>query len=155
MRTRPSRITGIEPESYLRVIALADKIVAGKRTSATSDIVIGTELASDLGADARRQAAVDARPSGAAETLTVTGIFDFGNKGVNERNVYIALRAAQNLLDLAGGVSSIELNVRDPFEAEDIAQTIAGRDRSRGRQLDQDQRAVLYRDFGADARPTR
>jgi len=43
---------------------------------------------------------------------------------VNERNVYIALRVAQNLLNLAGGVSSIEIKVQDPFAAEFIAQTI-------------------------------
>ena len=41
------------------------------------------------------------------------GIFDFGNKGINERNVYVALRTAQNLLDLAGGVSTLETRVRD------------------------------------------
>ncbi len=52
------------------------------------------------------------------------GIFDFGNKGVNERNVYVALRTAQNLLDLAGGATSIDVKVRDPFAAETIAQTI-------------------------------
>ena len=57
------------------------------------------------------------------------GIFDFGNKGVNERNVYVAFRSAQNLLDLAGGASSLEVKVRDPFAAETVAQTIrAGTD---------------------------
>ena len=52
------------------------------------------------------------------------GIFDFGNKGVNERNVYVALRTAQNLLDLAGGATSLDVKVRDPFAAEMIAQAI-------------------------------
>jgi lipoprotein-releasing system permease protein len=54
----------------------------------------------------------------------VTGVFDFGNKRVNEANVYISLHVAQSLLNLVGGVSSIELRVRDPFEAETIAQII-------------------------------
>jgi lipoprotein-releasing system permease protein len=59
----------------------------------------------------------------------VTGIFDFGNKSVNERNVYIALRSAQNLLDLIGGVSAIEVRVLDPFAAETIAEKLrAGTD---------------------------
>jgi len=116
-------ITGVEPETYLRVIALTDKIVAGKVGVGTSEIVIGTELAKDLGAALDDKLRL-ATASGAAETLTVTGIFDFGNKGINERNVYISLRTAQNLLDLVGGVSSIELNVRDPFQAETVAQTI-------------------------------
>ena len=116
-------ITGIEAQTYLRVIALADKIVAGKVGVGTSDIVIGTELAKDLGANLGDKLRLTTASS-ATETLTITGIFDFGNKGINERNVYVSLRAAQSLLDLIGGVSSLELNVRDPFDAERVAQTI-------------------------------
>ena len=116
-------IIGIEPETYLRVIGLAEKIVAGRPNPGTADIIIGIELAKDLGADIGDKVRLSTA-SGAAETLSVVGIFDFGSKGVNERNVYIALRAAQNLLNLAGGVSSIEIKVQDPFAAEVIAQTI-------------------------------
>lgn len=116
-------VIGIEPETYLRVIGLAEKIVAGRPNPGTSDIIIGIELAKDLGADIGDKVRLSTA-SGAAETLSVAGIFDFGSKGVNERNVYVALRVAQNLLNLAGGVSSIEIKVQDPFAAEVIAQTI-------------------------------
>ena len=116
-------ITGIEPESYFRVIALAEKIVAGRSSVGTSDIIIGIELAKDLGANVGDKLRLTTA-TGTAATLTVIGIFDFGNKGVNERNVYIGLRVAQNLLDLVGGVSSIEIKVSEPFAAERIAQTI-------------------------------
>ena len=71
-------------------------------TSGPTDIVIGTELAKDLGTERGRQA-LARHGERLASTLIVVGIFDFGNKGVNERNVYVALRTAQNLLDLAGG----------------------------------------------------
>jgi len=116
-------ITGIEPESYFRVIALAEKIVSGRFSVGTSDIIIGIELAKDLGANVGDKLRLTTA-TGAAATLTVIGIFDFGNKGVNQRNVYIGLRVAQNLLDLVGGVSSIEIKVSEPFAAEQIAQTI-------------------------------
>jgi lipoprotein-releasing system permease protein len=116
-------LTGVEPESYLRIIALADKLAAGKLSFGTSDIVIGIELAKNLGIQVGDKMRLSTA-SGAADTLIVTGIFDFGQKGVNTRNVYVALRTAQSLLDLAGGVSSIELNVRDPFAAEVAAQKI-------------------------------
>jgi lipoprotein-releasing system permease protein len=56
--------------------------------------------------------------------LSIAGLFDFGNKGVTERNVYVAFRTAQSLLDLAGGASSLEVKVRDPFAAETVAQSI-------------------------------
>ncbi len=116
-------ITGIELDSYLRVIGLGEKIVAGRLLLGTSDIAIGTELAKDLGAGVGDKLRLNTA-SGGSETLTVTAIFDFGNRGVNERNVYIGLRTAQNLLNLAGGVSSINVKVQDPFAAETIAQSI-------------------------------
>lgn len=116
-------ITGIEPETYLRIIALRDKIVAGHLSVKNSEIVIGIELASDLGLKVGDKLNLSTA-TGAIQTLTVSGLFDFGNKGINSRNVYVALRVAQSMLDLVGGVSSIELNVRDPFLAEVAAQEI-------------------------------
>ncbi len=121
--TKSVTITGIEPETYFRVISLDEKIVAGRHDVGPLDIIIGTELARDLGAIVGDKFRL-ATASGAAATLTVAGIFDFGNKGVNERNVYVALRLAQSLLDLVGGASAIEVKVRDPFAAETIAQSI-------------------------------
>jgi len=121
-------ITGIEPETYFDVIALPEKIVAGRHHVGPLDIVIGTELSADLGAGVGDKLRL-ATASGAAATLTVIGIFDFGNKSVNERSVYIALRSAQNLLDLTGGVTALEVKVLDPFAAETIAETLrAGTD---------------------------
>jgi lipoprotein-releasing system permease protein len=37
----------------------------------------------------------------------VIGIFDLGNKGANQRSTFVALRTAQSLLGLPGGVSSL------------------------------------------------
>jgi lipoprotein-releasing system permease protein len=126
--TKAVTITGIETESYFDVIALQEKIVAGRQNVGPLDIIIGTELATDLGANVGDKLRL-ATAREAASTLSVIGIFDFGNKGINERNVYIAFRSAQNLLDLAGGASSLEVKVRDPFTAETVAQTIrAGTD---------------------------
>jgi len=116
-------ITGFEPESYLRIIALRDKVVAGTAKLTASDILIGTNLADDLGAKIGDKLRITTA-SGAAQTLQIAGLFDFGNKGVNSRNVYVTLRVAQSLLDVAGGVTSLEINVSDPFIAERVAQTI-------------------------------
>jgi lipoprotein-releasing system permease protein len=126
--TRSVTITGIETETYYSVIALSEKIVAGRADVGPLDIIVGVDLARDLGASVGDKLRI-ATASGAASTLTVTGLFDFGNKGVNERNVYVSLRTAQNLLDLVGGVSSLQVRVHDPFAAETTAQEIrAGTD---------------------------
>ncbi len=126
--TKSVTITGIETDSYFDVIALQEKIVAGRQNVGPLDIIIGTELAKDLGAVVGDKLRLTTAGQ-AASTFNVTGIFDFGNKGINARNVYVALRSAQNLLDLTGGASSLEVRVRDPFAAETVAQTIrAGTD---------------------------
>jgi len=118
-------VVGIEPERYNRVIALAERLTAGQLRVGAGEAVIGIELARDLGAevgDKLRLSAADGR----SDTLTITGLFDLGNKGVNARNVYVGLRTAQSLLDLAGGVSSIDLALHDLDLAERLARRIAG-----------------------------
>jgi lipoprotein-releasing system permease protein len=118
-------VVGIEPERYNRVISLAERLTAGQLRVGAGEAVIGIELARDLGAevgDKLRLSAADGR----GDTLTVTGLFDLGNKGVNARNVYVGLRTAQSLLDLVGGVSSIDLALHDLDLAEQLARRIAG-----------------------------
>jgi lipoprotein-releasing system permease protein len=124
--TKAVSLIGVEPASYFDVVALPEKIVAGRSDVGPTDIIIGTELAGDLGTAVGDKLSLTAA-GGTAVTLTVGGIFDFGNKGVNERSVYVALRTAQSLLDLPGGATSLEVKVSDPFEAETIATSIRDR----------------------------
>jgi lipoprotein-releasing system permease protein len=86
--------------------------------------VIGIELAKDLGAGVGDKLRLNSG-NGATDTLTITGLFDLGNKGVNARNVYVGLRSAQTLLDLVGGISSIDLSLVDIYAAETLAQRLA------------------------------
>ena len=121
--SRPVTMTGVEPTTFFRIVRLPDYIVAGQPRVTSSDIVIGTELAKDLGVAVGDKLTVTTA-SGRNNTLTVMGIFDLGNKGVNARNVYVALRTAQTLLNLVGGVTSLEVTVNDVYAAEIIARQI-------------------------------
>lgn len=118
-------LLGIDPVHYLKIVPLADKIVAGSFRLTNTDILVGTQLADDLGVQVGDKLRV-ATASGGSLTLTIAGIFDLGSRGANQRNTYVLLSTAQNLLKLIGGVSSIDLTVADPFAAEDIARSIAG-----------------------------
>lgn len=116
---------GIVPEHYIQVIDLHEKIVAGELRVNAGEAVIGIELARELGAGLGDKLRVNAS-NGATDTLTIVGLFDLGNKAANGRNVYVGLRSAQNLLDLIGGVSNIDLALRDMYAAETLAQRLAG-----------------------------
>lgn len=121
--SRAVTIFGIEPSLYYRIVDLNDKMVRGSARISATDILIGTELASDLGVAVGDKLRVTAANS-AATTLTIAGIFDLGNKGTNQRNTYTALHTAQSLLGLPGGVTSLEVTVRNIYAAEKISQRI-------------------------------
>ena len=120
---RAISVVGIDPAQYFRIVALPDKIVQGGTRLNAGDILIGTELASDLGLGVGDKLRVTAA-SGADAVFTVSGIFDLGSKGANQRTTYMALHTAQSLLGLQGGVSSLDVTVADIYAAEALAQRI-------------------------------
>jgi lipoprotein-releasing system permease protein len=121
--SRAVTMSGIEPDSYFRIVKVPDYIVAGEPRLTSEDIIIGIELARDLGASVGDKLNIQAA-SGANRVLTITGLVDLGNKGANQRSAFAALRTAQSLLGMVGGVTTIDLTVEDIYAAETIAQRI-------------------------------
>ena len=121
--SRSISVIGMEPELYYRIVPLDEKVVRGSARLSGSDILIGTELASDLGIGVGDKLRITAA-TGAANTLTIAGVFDLGNKGANTRSTFVALRTAQSLLGLPGGVSALDVTVRDVYGAEAVARRI-------------------------------
>ena len=115
-------LRGIEPESYLRLIALKEKIIEGSADLSSTDVLIGRQTAEDLGVKLGDKLTLRSA-TGTSIVLFVSGIFDFGNRGQNT-SVYVALRTAQSLIGLPGGISNLQLKVAVPFEAEAVAQQI-------------------------------
>ena len=121
--SRAISLVGIEPERYFRIVPLPDKVVRGSARVGSGDILLGTELASDLGVGVGDKLRITAA-RGAASTLTITGVFDLGSKGANARTTFVSLHAAQSLLGLTGGVSVLDVTVHDVYAAERLAQRI-------------------------------
>jgi lipoprotein-releasing system permease protein len=92
----------------------------------SDQVLIGTELARNLGIGIGEKFRIEtttSRPS----TFSVAGIFDLGSKDVNRRWVLTSLRVGQSLLDMPGGVTSLEIRTGDVFAADDVATAIAAR----------------------------
>ena len=121
--SRAVSLIGVTPELYFQVVDVPSKLVMGSPRLTNTDILVGLDLASDLGVSIGDKLRATSA-NGGDNTLTVTGIFDLGNKGANQRTTYVALRTAQSLLGLPGGVSSIDVNLRDIYAAERVAQRI-------------------------------
>jgi lipoprotein-releasing system permease protein len=119
-------LLGVDAARYLRIVRMGDYMLQGRFAVEGTDAVIGIDLAKDLGVGLgdklRIRSAVDRD-----EVVTVTGIFDVGLRDLNRRWIFIGIKLAQNLLDLAGGVSNIDIRVDSLFEADRIARVVEGR----------------------------
>jgi lipoprotein-releasing system permease protein len=121
--SRSISLSGIEPGTYFKIIRIPDYIVAGQARLTNDDIIIGIELAKDLGATVGDKLNIQAA-SGTVVVLTVTGLIDLGSKGANQRTTYVALRTAQSLLGIVGGVTTIEMTVQNIYDAQTLAEQI-------------------------------
>ena len=117
---------GVEADRFAQIYPVRQRMVAGRFDPTGTGCIIGRELAVDLGVgvgDKVRLASV----GGVSDVYTVGGVFDLGNREVNRRWVIVATRGAQTLLDLVGGVSSVDLRVREIFSADAVAADITAR----------------------------
>jgi lipoprotein-releasing system permease protein len=122
--SRSVALRGLDPETFDAVVRIVPRIQAGDFRVEGTEAVIGTVLAHDLGLEVGDKLRL-ATPQGRGDVFTISGIFDVGNKDVNQRWVLVSLRQAQTLLDLAGGITTIEVKVDDVFGAERMAQELS------------------------------
>jgi lipoprotein-releasing system permease protein len=124
--SRSVALRGLDRQSFDQVIKIIPRIVVGAFRVDGTEAVIGTVLAHDLGVEVGDKVRITT-PQGRGDVFTISGIFDVGNKDVNQRWVLVPLHAAQSLLDLVGGATTLEVRVADPFAAEDLAQEVGRR----------------------------
>lgn len=123
---KPVTLRGVEPDRANRIVNLRKNMVQGRFEVGGDSCVIGVELAKDLGVGLKDK--IRTRSSKNRErTFTVEGIFDVGILELNQRSFYISLSNAQRMLDLVGYITSIEMQVSNVFQANDIADRIAAK----------------------------
>jgi len=121
--SRAITVLGVDPNLYFQIVPMQEKMVHGHANLTVNDILIGTELANDLGLSVGDKLRASAA-NGNSNTFLISGIFDLGNKSANARTSMMAMRSAQSLLGLAGGVTSIDITVKDVYAAEVVAKKI-------------------------------
>jgi len=126
LANRSIALRGVEPSSFRRIIDMTPRMTEGEFRVDAAHAVLGVELAAELGLKRGDKLRIQA-PAGRSEVFVVAGLFDVGNKDLNERWVFVSLRSAQTLLDLSGGISTIELKVDEIFSADRVAAAVASR----------------------------
>lgn len=113
-------LMGVQPDEFRRVVRMDAYMVRGRFELDGMRTLIGQQLAEDLGLQLGDKLRITTA-AGRSETLLIAGLFDMGNRELNRRWVFTTLRLGQTLLDLPGGVSSIDLTVADLFGADRLA----------------------------------
>ena len=122
--TQAVSLQGVELDRYDTIIGLRGKVVSGTARLLPGEVVLGRELASDLGV--RVGDRLSLQTADVTDAVRVTALIDLGLKDLNRRTVIVPLRSAQNLLGLPGGATSIDLKVNDIWAAEKIALDLRG-----------------------------
>ena len=113
-------LVGIDVERYQKIIPLKEYLISGQLRVGADEVLIGSQLAEDLGVQVGSKLRLDTGQQNSA-VVNIAGIFEFGVRELDARYVYLDLKQAQSLLSLPGGVTVIDLTVADIFEAENVA----------------------------------
>ncbi|NLC99625.1 MAG: ABC transporter permease [Gammaproteobacteria bacterium] len=116
-------IMGIEPARYKGIIELEEYLQDGRFSVGANNVLIGQQLAEDLGLRAGDKLRLDAGDN-RQTVMDVAGVFELGVRELDSRYVYTDLKQAQSLLNLPGGITILELKIADVFAAEYWAQRI-------------------------------
>ena len=116
-------LVGINLERYQQIIPLKEYLISGQLRVGADDVLIGSQLAKDLGVQVGSKLRLDTGQQNSA-LVNIAGIFELGVRELDARYVYLDLKQAQSLLGLPGGVTVIDLTIADIFEADNIAAQI-------------------------------
>jgi lipoprotein-releasing system permease protein len=124
-KSEPVVIKGIEPVSADQIYDIKGRMVSGVYNLKNNGILIGTDLAKKLqvsdGQSIRLTSSDDI-----SDVFVILGIFDLESKPLNESWVIMSLERAQKFFSFDGAVSSLEIQVKDVFKAEEYSQHVKG-----------------------------
>ncbi len=117
----PILLRGFEMERSDGIYRISGALVSGNLPG-KDEVLVGKDLALEAGI-------VDtvtlATPRGSTREAKVSGVFDLGAAALNGRWVISSLELAQSLFSYKDQVSSIEMQVKDPFRADTVAQSLS------------------------------
>jgi lipoprotein-releasing system permease protein len=119
----PVALQGIDPSQIDAIIPLTKSIVDGSSDLSTGGLVIGAELAEDLGLRAGIPVLLRS-DRGIERLIPVTGIFRVGLSNVDRRIAYLSIAVARPLLSLPNGVTSLSIKLDDPTLAPSVAEQL-------------------------------
>jgi len=125
-------IIGTDPARELEVSTACQMLAEGRPLSggAPGEILIGQDLAEKIKKGLGKKVVLMSQQLGGeigTGAFRAAGIFDVGNGGYNEGNIYISLGEAQQMLNLGGRVTEISVLLHDIEQSAAFAADLAAR----------------------------
>ncbi|MFA9423042.1 MAG: ABC transporter permease [Sedimentibacter sp.] len=121
--TAPVIIRGFNLEAADKIYKLKESLYEGNLPTRKDEAIIGRELAGKAGVRINDQIIL-LSPSGGQSRLKVTGLYDLNVSSINESWVVTNLETAQDILSLDNKVTSVEMQVKNVFKADEIAKKL-------------------------------
>jgi lipoprotein-releasing system permease protein len=116
-------VRGFQFQNATLIYNLDRAIYQGSAPVTPGQVTIGKDLALVLGKGIGDDINITT-PLGKNFTMTVTGLFDLKVQAINKLWVMTPLAGAQAMFGYGGGVTAIEMKVKDVFAADRVAQQI-------------------------------
>ncbi len=121
--------TGDSTERYV----LGKHLKFGKLPEAPNEVLLGIDLAEEIRAHTGDTLLI-ATPFGSTETIAllmpkmtdfvVSGLFDAGMYQYNSELIYIPIETASAIFGMEGGVSGVEMRIKDIYKAPELSEKI-------------------------------
>ena len=125
-RQQAVSLSGAVPEKMKQVTTIEEKMIEGSLDALAADpngIVVGQGLVDKFSLHLRSTLNVLAA-DGTSRPLRVVGVFRTGNAAYDEGQAFVLLKRAQALLGREDRVNRVIIQLADPYDARDVAQTI-------------------------------
>ena len=121
-KTAPVIIRGLNLDQEKELYNIKSKIYEGNIPEKPSEILIGKDLQEELNLKIRNRISL-ITPSGEANSVIITGFYDFKVSNINKSWIITSLKTSQNIFGFNNKITSIEmqLNSKDVFKADEIA----------------------------------
>jgi lipoprotein-releasing system permease protein len=119
----PILIRGFVFDRADQIYRINDAIYEGRPYQSSREVIIGKELKTELELNLGEKLSVIA-PNGSTNTFIITGFYDLGVASINKGWVFTNLQTSQQIFEFEGRISSIEVTVKDFFQADSIANAI-------------------------------
>ena len=119
----PVLVRGFPFSNADQIYNISDAIYDGKEYRACREVLIGRELRDELDLDVGDKLVLSVPRSGTV-TLNVSGFYDLGVASINKNWLFTCLDTGQEIFDYGNRVTSIELTVKDLFQADTVSRQL-------------------------------